>query len=111
MKKKKAKKAVGAKKKDDKPEASGAPDTPDEKGEEATAIPESSEAVVSPDHVEDDEPTELPTTTHSHGRKPSIAIESRQRSASFYRGAVGTPTSPNPITPGGGVSSDIYREQ
>jgi hypothetical protein len=65
-----------------------------------------------PPAVEDDEPTELPKTTPSHGRKPSVAVESRQRSASFYRNSsTGTPSSPPPITPGGGVSADIYREQ
>lgn len=39
-----------------------------------------------------------------------MAVESRQRSESFYRSAAG-PTSPTAMTPGGGVSSDIYREQ
>ena len=130
MKKKKAKKAGGAKKKDDKPEASGVSDAPgggdddDNKAEDAAAVPAAAaasgaaatdppEATGSPAPVEDDdEPTELPASTAAHARHPSIAVESRQRSASFYRGAAGTPTSPTAVTPGGGgVSSDIYREQ
>jgi hypothetical protein len=63
--------------------------------------------------VDDDEPSELPTastTAPSHGRQSSIAVESRQRSTSFYR-ASGTPTSPTAATPSLGVSGDIYREQ
>lgn len=117
MKKKNAKKAGGAaKKKDDKPEVSTAPETQDEKTEDVEATPEAAEAPETtsaspgPVEVEDDEPTELPSSTPAHGRKPSIAVESRQRSASFYR-AAGGPTSPTATTPGGGVSSDIYREQ
>lgn len=118
MKKQKAKKAGGAKKKEDKTEApeaeaSTATEKAEEKTEEASA-PEPVEATsASPGPVDDDEePAELPKTTTSHGRKASVAVESRQRSASFYRGgASGTPTSPTAITPGGGVSGDIYREQ
>jgi predicted RNase H-like nuclease (RuvC/YqgF family) len=54
----------------------------------------------------------LPAPRPSHGRKPSVAVESRQRSESFYRsGAAGTPTSPNPMTPAGGITSEVYREQ
>ena len=111
MKKQKAKKAGGTKKKEDKA------DTPDAESsttaEKAEDAPEPNEsAVASPDPAEDDEPSELPKPTPTHGRKPSVAVESRLRSASFYRGGDGvTPTSPTPITPGGGVSSDIYREQ
>ncbi|KAL1592772.1 hypothetical protein SLS60_011188 [Paraconiothyrium brasiliense] len=117
LKKKNAKKAGGgaAKKKDDKAEASTAAETPDEKVEEPAAAeaakaPEATSTSPGPADVEDDEPTELASTTPSHGRKPSMAVESRQRSASFYR-AAGGPTSPTATTPGGGVSSDIYREQ
>jgi hypothetical protein len=117
LKKKNAKKAGGAaKKKDDKPEASTVTETQEEKAEDTVPAPEAAEAPETtsespgPVHVEDDEPTELPSTTPSHNRKPSIAVESRQRSASFYR-AAGGPTSPTGTTPGGGVSSDIYREQ
>jgi chromosome segregation ATPase len=60
--------------------------------------------------ADDDEPTDLPVTKPSHGHKPSVAIESRQRSESFYRSGAG-PTSPTGLTPGAGVSSEIYREQ
>jgi hypothetical protein len=113
LKKQKAKKAGGAKKKDDKLEAetSTATEKVEEKPEESA--PEVDEATsASPVPVDDDEPSELRQTKQAHGRKPSIAVESRQRSASFYRGgASGTPTSPNAITPGGGVTGDIYREQ
>lgn len=117
MKKQKAKKAGGAKKKDDKPEAeaSSATDKAEEKTEESQLAPEPPEATsASPGPVDDDEePAELPKAkATSHGRKPSVAVESRQRSASFYRGgAAGAPTSPTAMTPGGGVSGDIYREQ
>ncbi|KAF1962169.1 hypothetical protein CC80DRAFT_499587 [Byssothecium circinans] len=109
LKKQKAKKAGGAKKKE--AEASAATEKAEEKTEELA--PESVEATSpSPGPVEDDEPSELPQAKSSHGRKPSVAVESRQRSASFYRGgASGTPTSPTAITPGGGVTGDIYREQ
>lgn len=117
LKKKNAKKAGGAtKKKDDMAEASTAAEAQEEKPEETVTATEAAEApevtTASPEpvDVEDDEPTELPSTNPSHNRKPSIAVESRQRSASFYR-AAGGPTSPTATTPGGGVSSDIYREQ
>ena len=127
MKKQKAKKAGGAKKKDKKeePEAAEeapaepeAPNTPavaeekteekiDEKTEDAAPEPEEPS---SPAPADDDEPTDLPVPKPSHGRKPSVAVESRQRSESFYRSGAG-PTSPTGLTPGGGVSSEIYREQ
>ncbi|CAI6332317.1 unnamed protein product [Periconia digitata] len=116
LKKQKAKKAGGVKKKEDKAEAdpssSAAPDKTEEKTEELPTTEPIETGVVSPDPVEDDEPSELPSTKQKHGRKPSVAVESRQRSASFYRGgASGTPTSPTAVTPGGGVTGDIYREQ
>lgn len=116
MKKQKAKKAGGAKKKEGKAEAteaeaSTAPETVEEKIEDAAPEPAEA-AVVSPEPVDEDEPSDLPKSAPSHGRQPSVAVESRQRSASFYRGnATASPSSPPPITPGGGVSGDIYREQ
>ncbi|PVI05229.1 hypothetical protein DM02DRAFT_610828 [Periconia macrospinosa] len=116
LKKQKAKKAGGAKKKEDKPEtepsSSATPDKADEKTEETPASEPAEAAVASPVPVEDEDPSELPSAKPAHGRKPSVAVESRQRSASFYRGgASGTPTDPAPVTPGGGVTGDIYREQ
>ncbi|KAF2822184.1 hypothetical protein CC86DRAFT_358298 [Ophiobolus disseminans] len=111
LKKQRAKKAGGAKKKEEKTEAeaSTATETAEDKPEEIA--PEPVEATsASPGPVEDDdEPSELPTARPAHGRKPSVAIESRQRSESFYRS--GAPTSPNPMTPGGGITSEVYREQ
>ncbi|ORY13148.1 M protein repeat protein-like protein [Clohesyomyces aquaticus] len=119
LKKQKARKAGGAKKKEDsKPEAAeaesstAAPEKPEEKTEDLA--PEPIEATsASPGPIEDDdEPAELPKTRPEHGRKPSVAVESRLRSASFYQGGAGnTPTSPTAITPGGDVSGDIYRKQ
>lgn len=126
MKKQKAKKAGGAKKKDKKEEAevteeapieAEGPDAPasaEEKIEDAppepTDLPTETAEPGSPVTADDDEPTDLPVPKPSHGRKPSVAIESRQRSESFYRSGAG-PTSPTGLTPGGGVSSEIYREQ
>ena len=127
MKKQKAKKAGGAKKKDKKEEPEVAEETPaeaeapatptaaEEKTEEKVegkaedAAPEPEEPASSAP-ADDDEPTDLPVPKPSHGRKPSVAVESRQRSESFYRSGAG-PTSPTSLTPGGGVSSEIYREQ
>ncbi|KAF2864609.1 hypothetical protein BDV95DRAFT_613420 [Massariosphaeria phaeospora] len=113
IKKQKAKKAGGSKKKEEKAEtteaeASAAAERPEDKPEELATEP-AEVTSTSPGPVEDDEPAELPKSTSTHGRKPSVAIESRQRSASFFRG--GGPTSPSPITPGGGVSGELYREQ
>lgn len=111
-KKNQAKKAGGAKKKEDKTEAPAeaeastaatkADDTPEE------VAPEPVEATsASPGPVEDDEePSELPVAKPSHGRKPSVAVESRQRSESFYRSGA-----PGPLSPGGGVTSELYKEQ
>jgi hypothetical protein len=118
MKKKNAaKKAGGAKKKEEKPEGSSVPEKGDEaaddKKEDAAALESVEAPSASPGPVEDDEPSALPQSTatnSTHGRKPSVAVESRQRSASFYRGS-GTPTSPTVGAPGVGVSGDIYREQ
>lgn len=117
MKKQKAKK--GGKKKEDKTEtpaeaeaeASTEAANTEEKTEEKTeqVAPEPIEATSVPpppaeDEEEDEEPSELPK--QPHGRKPSVAIESRQRSESFYRsGAAG------PLSPGVGVTSEVYREQ
>lgn len=93
-----------------------APTTPapvEEKTEDAAPEPtepiESAEP-SSPKPTNDDEPTDLPVRKPSHGRKPSVAVESRQRSESFYRSGAG-PTSPTALTPGAGASSEIYREQ
>mgnify|MGYP003624087914 CR=1 FL=1 len=116
MKKERAKKAAGTKKKEEKTEAEAEASTAVDKTEEKSdeIAPEPVEATsASPGPVEDDdEPSELPTPKPSHGRKPSVAIESRQRSESFYRsGAANTPTSPSAVTPGGGITSEVYREQ
>lgn len=123
MKQKNAKKkAGGAKKKEGKTEApveadaSTTPAKTEDKSEDKTeeTVPEPIEATsASPGPVEDDEePSNLPVPKPSHGRKPSVAVESRQRSESFYRsGAAGTPISPGPLSPGGGVTSEVYREQ
>jgi hypothetical protein len=125
LKKQKAKKAGGGKKKDKteaaaeasteapaeaeaEAEASNMPAEAEEKSEEAAPEANEEAAPASPDAVDDDEPSELPSKS-AHGRKPSMAIESRQRSESFYR--AGGPTSPTGLTPAGGVSSEIYREQ
>jgi hypothetical protein len=113
LKKQKAKKAGGAKKKDDKPDGSSTAEKTEEKADDLVA-PDSVEATsTSTGAIDDDEPSELPTATTtgpSHARHSSIAVESRQRSASFYR-ASGTPTSPTGAPPSLGVSGDIYREQ
>jgi hypothetical protein len=132
LKKQKAKKAGGGKKKEGKAEAATeAPtETPAEASTEAEAeaasppaeveektddaAPEAVEEATpaSPGPADDDEPSELPASRPAHGRKPSVAVESRQRSESFYRsGAPGAPASPTGLTPAGGVSSEIYREQ
>ena len=112
MKKQKAKKAGGAsKKKDDKleaadPEPSPSTDKAEEKAEDAPA--ESTEQKAADE--ESEEPSELPKPTHKHGRQPSVAVESRLRSASFYRGeGITSPTSPN--TASGDAVGDIYRKQ
>ena len=127
MKKQKAKKTGGAKKKDKKEEAEPAEEAAVEAAAEAPttpapaeetiedAVPEPTEPTESaeptkPKAEDDDEPTDLPVPKPSHGRKPSVAIESRQRSESFYRSGAG-PTSPTVLTPGAGASSEIYREQ
>lgn len=122
MKKQKAKKAGGSKKKEEKTEekteapaeaeASTAVETTGDKPEENAPEPVEATTAAQPPEEEDDEPAELVAPKASHGRKPSVAIESRQRSESFYRsGAAGTPTSPNPVTPAGGITSEVYREQ
>lgn len=123
MKKQKAKKAGGAKKKDKKEETEApeeAPAAPEAEAEQPAAsepieektddaAPEPTEP-TSPVPAEDDEPSDLPVPKPSHGRKPSVAVESRQRSESFYRSGAG-PASPTGLVPSGGVSSEIYREQ
>ncbi|KAF2122609.1 hypothetical protein BDV96DRAFT_481138 [Lophiotrema nucula] len=121
LKKQKAKKAGGTKKtKEEKaeatePESSTAAAAADKTEENAPedAAPEPVQATsASPGPIDDgdEEPAELPKApTQSHGRKPSVAVESRMRSASFYRGD--TPTSPTASTPVGEVSKDIYRQQ
>lgn len=92
--------------------ASPVPDTTEDKPEEHASEPVEATTAAQPPKEDDDEPAELIAPKASHGRKPSVAIESRQRSESFYRsGAAGTPTSPNPVTPGGGITSEVYREQ
>ena len=122
MKKQRAKKAGGAKKKEEKTEAPAETQAEIEaliesaKAEEELdeAAPEAVEATSAPQapDEDDEEPSDLPVPKVSHGRKPSIAVESRQRSESFYRsGTAGTPISPGPLSPGGGITSEVYREQ
>jgi hypothetical protein len=115
MKKQKAKKGGAAKKKEDKPEAEPESSTSTEKPAERTdglapQPPEATSASPGPIDDEDDEPAELPKPAQPHGRKPSVAVESRMRSTSFYRGdAAGTPTSP---TGGSGETMrEIYQQQ
>ncbi|KAF2748733.1 hypothetical protein M011DRAFT_336160 [Sporormia fimetaria CBS 119925] len=126
LKKQKAKKGGASKKKGDKtdktdktpasaeqPEASTAGgEKPEDKPTDPTP-PEPADATVAPAAVDDDEPSELPkSAAKSHGRKPSVAVESRLRSESFYRSSdPKSPASPPPMAMGGGVSGDIYREQ
>ena len=110
----KKKKAGGAKKKkEDKPdapaeaEASTEATTTEEKPEETASEPVEAISASPTPAEDDDEPSELAVPKPSHGRKPSVAVESRQRSESFYRsGAAG-----GPLSPGGGVTSEVYREQ
>ncbi|KAF2126759.1 M protein repeat protein [Dothidotthia symphoricarpi CBS 119687] len=107
LKKAKAKKAGAGKKKEEKA------DTPSDAPAEDKSAPkpedEANEGVESPAPLDDDEPSDLAVPKPAHGRKMSVAVESRQRSESFYRS--GATMSPPPITPGGGASSEIYREQ
>jgi hypothetical protein len=117
LKKQKAKKAGGGKKKEDKTEAPPEAETSTEATTEATktedrpeqVAPEPVEAttVSSPPAEDDDEPSELAVPKPSHGRKPSVAVESRQRSESFYRSGAAS----GPLSPGGGITSEMYREQ
>jgi hypothetical protein len=115
LKKQKAKKVGGAKKKEEKTEvpAEVEASTATDQVEENPAAEAEEASVASPAPIEDDdEPSELAAPKSSHARKPSVAIESRQRSESFYRsGAAGTPTSPGAVTPGAGITSEVYREQ
>ncbi|RYN39096.1 hypothetical protein AA0113_g849 [Alternaria arborescens] len=115
--KKKTKKAGGGKKKEDKAEAPAEAEASIEASAEATTTEDQSEQVAPepveatnaapPPEEDDDEPSELAVPKAAHGRKPSVAVESRQRSESFYRsGAAG-----GPLSPGGGVTSEVYREQ
>lgn len=119
MKKQKAKKG---KKKEEKTEAPAeaeastttekAEEKPEEAAPEAAPEPEEAESAPPAEAEDDDKPSELLTAKASHGRKPSVAVESRQRSESFYRsGAAGTPTSPGGLTPSGGITSEVYKEQ
>lgn len=126
MKKQKAKKAGGAKKKEEKTDVSAEAEASNTTADVDSTIPaadvnatpeESAPEPAEPTNdisgptEDDDEPSELPVPKPSHGRKPSVAIESRQRSESFYRS--GAPVSPSALSPGGGggVTSEVYREQ
>jgi hypothetical protein len=110
----KKKKAGGAKKKkEDKSEApteagaSTEATTTEDKPEETASEPVEATSASPTPAEDDDEPSELAVPKPSHGRKPSVAVESRQRSESFYRsGAAG-----GPLSPGGGITSEVYREQ
>jgi hypothetical protein len=115
LKKQKAKKAGGAKKKEDKVEAptetevEAATEAPkdEDKPEDAASEPVEATSASPAPAEDDDEPSELAVPKPSHGRKPSVAVESRQRSESFFRsGASG-----GPLSPGSGVTSEVYREQ
>jgi len=115
LKKQRAKKAGGGKKKEDKAEtpaeaeaeASADVTTTETQAEQVDPEPVEATTVSQPPPEDDDEPSELAVPKASHGRKPSVAVESRQRSESFYRsGAAG-----GPLSPGAGVTSEVYREQ
>jgi len=113
LKKQRAKKAGGGKKKEDKTEtpaeaeATADATTTETQAEQVDPEPVEATTVSQPPPEDDDEPSELAVPKASHGRKPSVAVESRQRSESFYRsGAAG-----GPLSPGAGVTSEVYREQ
>ncbi|KAK1754481.1 USO1-intracellular transport [Echria macrotheca] len=96
MKKAKAKKAGGsttAAKKD------GAADAPAPSPKE-------------PDHAEDAaaQPAEEDTPVSPTTTAPSLAQQSKARSASFLQGTGGGPLSPGPFSPDGETAPDIYRK-
>jgi hypothetical protein len=118
VKKQKAKKAGG--KKDDKPESPSEAPKPEE--EKAAAEPEP-EPEPTPEHPNEEEPKLLegsePKDTESvpelnrpsHGRQPSLSVQSKMRSSSFR--ASGGPLSPGypGFSPEGDTGPDIYRKQ
>ncbi|CAA9961510.1 M protein repeat protein [Pyrenophora teres f. maculata] len=116
LKKQRAKKA-GGKKKEDKTEtpaeaeaeAEASTDAPTTETQPEQIEPEPVEAttVSEPPPEDDDELSELAVPKSSHGRRPSVAAESRQRSESFYRSGAAA----GPLSPGAGVTSEVYREQ
>ncbi|KAI0585498.1 M protein repeat protein [Pyrenophora tritici-repentis] len=90
-------------------EAEASTDAPTTEIQPEQIEPEPVEAttVSEPPPEDDDEPSELAVPKSSHGRKPSVAVESRQRSESFYRSGAAA----GPLSPGAGITSEVYREQ
>ncbi|RDW82012.1 hypothetical protein BP6252_03124 [Coleophoma cylindrospora] len=109
LKKQKAKKAGG--KKEDKPEPSPAKVEEKEKADaEPEAEPESNGADPESAETKDveEEPVADLNATPSHGRKPSLSVQSKMRSSSFRQtGAL----SPGMFSPDGDTAPEIYRKQ
>lgn len=124
LQKQKAKKA-GEKKKDevdtkaqDQAADSNAPSKEEDPVEQEPAVEELKET---PAEQESDETTDTPSKP-SHGRQPSLSVQSKMRSSSFRRSSLSlqnvdspttaakSPTLP-PLSPEGGTMPDIYRKQ
>lgn len=82
--------------------------------------PDSVKAESTP--VNNDEAVDEPASPRSHGRQPSMSIQSKMRSSSFRQGSISQPPrsppptnvkSPNlpPLSPQGETMTDIYRKQ
>ncbi|KAG9234874.1 hypothetical protein BJ875DRAFT_400279 [Amylocarpus encephaloides] len=111
--KKKGKKA--GVKREEKPEPSPAAES--SKSEEAPATPEaeSADEVKSTTENGNDDAEETVgelNISKSHGRQPSISLQSKMRSSSFRQGSTSSPLSPSyAFSPEGETAPDIYRKQ
>ncbi|KAH8687234.1 hypothetical protein BGZ60DRAFT_521896 [Tricladium varicosporioides] len=112
------KKKAGAKK-EDKPEeptaeSSKVEDAPKSPGTLATedAPAEAAKLAEAEETKEPEEPVAELNKTPSHGRQPSLSLQSKMRSSSFRQGSTGGPLSPGyTFSPDGETGPDIYRKQ
>ncbi|CZR53121.1 related to USO1-intracellular protein transport protein [Phialocephala subalpina] len=110
MKKKKQKKASTKKEEKAEPAESSKAEEPSETAAEPTPDDVKEEEPKEAEEPEIDEKTPL-VSPASHGRQPSLSLESKMRSASFRAGS-GGPLSPSyGFSPDGDTAPDIYRKQ
>lgn len=118
--KKEAEEEEGEKPKEAQDEAEETPEAPKEESPKEEPAKEDEEAVAEPEEQQDksenaSESNETVPVSRSHGRQPSISVQSNMRSSSFRQSTglqpgVRSPPLP-PLSPDGSTAPEVFRKQ